>query len=182
MENIKLINKFLSSNYGMALDNKPKFRLVWSEHLTEVRKGIFHELQVIESIERRPKYSYIKDKFILEFYTLAFPKIFGRAITHSREIVMDGDNYEPLRVFQTKKNEYVKPDIEICKIFCDAFAEMITRPEGRRLTNRIATHDDVELMKKEVSRFEEMLAMDDSDLLQKFHYKEAVILPGKEVN
>lgn len=182
MENVKLINKFLESNYGRSLDNKPKFRLIWSEDLTEVRKGIFHPLQVIETIERRPKYSYLKDKYILEFYTLAFPEIFGRALSHSKQVVMNGDSYEPLRVFTTKKHEYVKPDIEICKIFCDRFIEMISRPEGRRLTNRIATHDDVELMKREVEKFESILQMSDSDLLDKIRNKETVFLPGKEVN
>lgn len=182
MENIKLINKFLESNYGRASDNKPKFRVVWSEDLTEVRKGLFNPLQVIESIERRPKYSYLKDKYILEFYTLAFPEAFGKALAHAREIVMDGDFYEPLRVFMTKKREYVKPDIEICKIFCDQFVEMINRPAARRLTARIASHNDVEEMKKEVAKFEEILNMDDSDLLQKFRYDEAVALPGKEFN
>jgi hypothetical protein len=180
MENIKLINKFLESNYGRSSDNKPKFRVVWSEDLTEVRRGIFHPLQVIETIERRPKYSYIKDKFILEFYTLAFPEIFGRALQHSKDTIMSGDNYEPLRVFMTKKREYIKPDIEICKLFCDQFIEMINRPEGRRLTNKIATYDDVEAMRKEIQKFEDMLNADDSDLLQKFRYQEAVVLPGKD--
>jgi hypothetical protein len=180
MENIKLINKYLETNYGRALDNKPKFRVVWSEDLTEVRKGIFSPVQVIESIERRPKYSYVKDKFILEFYTLAFPEVFGRALAHSRESIMNGDYYEPLRVFMTKDRGYIKPDIEICKIFCDQFIEMINRPAAKRLTDRIASHDDVEEMKKEVAKFESILNMEDSDLLQSIRAKEAVFLSGKE--
>ncbi len=181
MENVKLINKFIDSNYGRSLDNKPKFRVVWSEDLTEIRKGLFHPLQVVESIQEVRKYSYLKDRYILEVYTPAFPEQFGRALAHSKETIMRGDSYEPLRVFQTKKGVYLKPDIEVCKIICDGFLDIISRPAARRLTAKIANADDVRQIREEVRKFEEILNMSDSDMLMKLRYKEAVILPGKEI-
>lgn len=180
MEDIKSINKYLESSYGLSLDNKPKFRVIWSEDLFEVRKGLFSPGATMEEIRKVPKYSYIKDKYILEVYTLAFPETFGKALRHSEDIIMSGDRYEPLRVFQTKKNVPLDPQRDICKIICDRFIELINRPEGQRLTNRIATHDDVEAMKKEVRKFEDILNMSDSDMLQKFKWGEAIALPGKE--
>lgn len=180
MENVKLINKYLERTYGRALDNKPKFRVVWSEDLFEVRKGLFSPGATIEEIKRVPKYSYIQDKYILEVYTLAFPSAFGKALQHSVQIIMDGDKYEPLRVFRTRKGVYLPPDMEVCKIICDAFVELINRPEGKRLTEKQATYDDVQAMRKETAKFEEMLNADDWELTQKFAAKEAVALPGKE--
>jgi hypothetical protein len=183
MELVKLINKYLNSTYGQALDFKPKFRLVWSEDLTEVRKGIFSPLQVIETIEQVKKYTYFKDKWVLEVYTRAFPEQFGRALNHSEQSIMSGDYYEPIRVFQTRKGEYLPPNMEVCKILCDSFIELINRPEARRLTDKQANYNDTEQMRKETAKFFEMLSANDSDLLStKFRNKEAVVLPGKEVS
>jgi hypothetical protein len=84
MENVKLINKYLERAYGKALDGKPKFRVAWSEDMTEVRRGMHHKLAIKETIERVPKYSFLKDRWILEVNTLAFPAVFGRAIRHAK--------------------------------------------------------------------------------------------------
>lgn len=182
MELVKIINKYLESTYGRALDNKSKFRLVWSENLLETRKGMFSPLQVFESIEKVKKYTYFNDRWVLEVYTRAFPEVFGRALSHSKEVILDGDFYEPIRVFQTRKNEYLRPDLEVCKILCDSFVELVNRPEARRLTAKQASYDDTEQMRKETAKFFEMLSANDSDLLAtKFRHQEAVLLPGKEI-
>lgn len=182
MENVKLINKFLESTYGRAQDNKPKFRLVWSEDLFETRKGLFGELAVFEEIRKVPKYMGITDRWILEIYTLAYPQIYHKAIDAKSKIVMDGDGYETLRVFQTKKGEYLKPDLEICKIICDNWVELVNRPEARRLTAKQADYNDVQQMRKETEKFFEILNANDSDLLAtKFRYKEAVMIHREEV-
>jgi hypothetical protein len=181
MELVKFINKYLASIYGQALDSKPKFRVVWSEDLLETRKGLFNEFQVIESIEKVKKYSYLKDKYILEVYTYAFPEQFGRALAHSKDVILDGDHYEPLRVFQTRKGIYLRPDIEICKIICDGFLELISRPAAKRLTEKIANANDVAEMRQETEKFFDILNSDDSSLLSQFRDGEAVVLPGKEI-
>lgn len=176
MENIKYINKYLESTYGRAQDNKPKFRVAWSEDLYEVRKGLFSELAVFEEVKKVRKYTYFKDRWVLEIYTLAYPEVFGRAIAQKNEIVMSGDGYESLRVFQTRKGEYLKPDLEVCKIICDGFVELVNRPEGRRLTAKQADYNDKKKMEEESAKFFEILSGDDSTLIQQFHDKEAVII------
>jgi hypothetical protein len=176
MENVKRINKFLKDNYGYSFDNKPKFRLVWSEDLLETRKGLFGELAIYEEIRKVPKYSFVRDRWVLEVYTLSFPGIFGRSIQHKQDIVMDSDGYEPLRIFQTKKRVYLKPDLEICKIICDKFSELTTRPEARRLTEKQANYEDVQKMRAEADKFFELLNADDSTLINQFHDGEAVII------
>src|SRR4030067_2673742 len=165
MENVKRINKFLVEHCGYALDNKPRFRLVWSEDLLETRKGLFSELAVFEEIRKVPKYSFVKDRWILEIYTLAYPEIFGRAIVHKKDVVFDSDGYEPLRGFQTRKGEYLRPDLEVCKIICDGWSALVNRPEGRRLTAKQATYDDKKKVEAEADKFFNMLNDDDSTLL-----------------
>lgn len=181
MENVKRINKYLHDTYGSALDGKPKFRVVWSEDLFEVRKGQFSDTIIFEDIRKAPKYMAVSDRYILEVYTLAYPGIFHRAIQHKANIVLDGDGYEPLRVFQSRDGKYLKPDLEVCKILCDSWAELVNRPEARRLTAKQADYNDKQIMEKEVAKFYEMLSANDSDLLaNKFQDREAIILPGKE--
>ncbi len=189
MENIKRINKYLEQIYGRALDNKPKFRVVWSNELTEVRHGSFDRytesgiyLGSHEGIQRAPKYTYIRDKYVLEVYTRAFPEVFGGSIVHSTDIVKEGDFYEPLRVFRTKNNEYLPPREDVCKIVCDSFIELINRPNSQRLTRTINDNNDERDMKAEIAKFESILQMDDSDLLGKIRNKEAIFLPGKDIS
>lgn len=180
MELVKIINKYLERTYGRALDNKPKFRLVWSEDLLETRKGLFSEFQVFESIEKVKKYTYFRDRWVLEVYTHAFPEQFGGALAHSRDVILDGDHYEPLRVFQKRDGTYLPPDMEVCKIICDGFIELINRPAARRLTAKQADYNDVQEMKQETEKFFDILNSDDSDLLLKLRSQEAVVLPGKD--
>jgi len=183
MENVKLINKYLESTYGRALDNKPKFRVAWSEDLFEVRKGLFFPLQVVETIERAHKYSMISDKYILEVYTRAFPDVFAQALKHSNEVIMESDGYEPIRVFMDRDGNYLPPHMGVCKIFCDSFIELINRPEAKRLTAKQANYEDVQKMRQEVDKFYELLSANDSDLLAgRFVHKEAIMLPGKDWN
>lgn len=182
MENVKYINKILKSKYGCALDGPAKFRVAWSEDLFEVRKGLFSELAIYEEVRRVPKYSYIKDKFVLEVYTRAFPNMFGSAIVDAERIVLESDFYEPLRVFKTRDGKYLPPNLEVCEAICNAFAELINRPVSQRLTEKIAASQEVEQVDKEVKTFFNILTMSDSDLLQSLRAKETIILPGIEVN
>ena len=179
MENIKHINKYLKSQYGTALDGSfAKFRIAWSEDLFETRKGLFSELAIMEEIRTVPKYSYIKDKFILEVYVRAFPDVFGRSIEHNELAVLKSDGYEPLRVFRTRDNKYLPPDLEISKLICDAFIELVNRPKSQRLTEGVAANNEKQSIDSEVEKFFNILSMSDSDLLQQFKHKEAIILPG----
>lgn len=187
MENIKLINKYLVDTYGQSLDGKPKFRVVWVNDLYEVRKGNFERfteggiyLGSFNGIQKAPKYTYIRDKFILEVYTKAFPNTFEGSIVQSSDTVKEGDYYEPLRVFKTKDNKYLPPRQDVCKVICDAFLELINRPSARRLVERIAAHDDKEALEKETAKFFDMLDKDDSDILSALRDGEGVGYSGKE--
>lgn len=182
MEELKAINKYLLDTYGKALDGKPKFRVIWSDDHTEARLGLHGPNAEVETVKEVPKYNFFRERFVLEAYTLAFEGIFGAAIRHAKGIVRRGDNYEPLRVFQTREGNFLEPDREVCKIVCDSFVALINRPAGQRLTKKQATAQDVQEMRAETQKFFELLSADDSDLIHKFRDGEAVLVHKNEVN
>lgn len=192
MENVKLINKSLVDQYGKALDGTPKFRVVWSNDLYETRKGRFERhteagiyLGSYEGIQKAPKYTYIRDKYILEVYTKAFPDVFGGSILQSSDIVKEGDFYEPLRVFQRKvngKQEYLPPRWDVCKVICDSFVDLINRPRAQRITDEIVKADDKRQFDGEVAKFFDILTHEDSDILLALRDKEGVGYSGKEMS
>lgn len=183
MENVKIINRALETSYGRALDGKPKFRVVFSNDLFEVRRGQFERyteggiyLGSFEGVQKAPKYTYIRDKYILEVYTKAFPEIFGRSILHSSGTIESGDFYEPLRVFKDKDNNYLPPNETVCRIICNGFLELVNRPAGQRLTEKDALADEVKQYDKEVATFFDMLKSEDSDVLASLRFGEGVAL------
>jgi hypothetical protein len=108
----EFLNKKLAEAYGI-FHGQPRFRLVWSTDLTEMRTGDFkvevkgweqldlgtaHETKVV------PKYSYAMDRWVLEelIYSEFTPK----------ELVAQGPlSYEPLYVFwEGDAGDYVEPD------------------------------------------------------------------------
>ena len=71
-EEHKSLNNWLRESYGRTVTGKTKFRIVWSEDITEHRKGQFNEfygkifLRTIIGIRELPKYNYIHNRYILE--------------------------------------------------------------------------------------------------------------------
>lgn len=68
----KELSNWLRESYGQTVTGKTKFRLVWSEDITENRKGEFNEfygkifLRTIVGTRELPKYNYIHNRYILE--------------------------------------------------------------------------------------------------------------------
>jgi hypothetical protein len=103
MENVKLINKQLAKIYGIILDGRSNFRLVWSNDETEKRfvidkwimlNGIYQPSNGAIEIKKysHPQY---KDRFILE--QLKFSP-------NSEIIGSEFGHYEPMWVFREHDN------------------------------------------------------------------------------
>lgn len=71
-EELVNINSWLAIKYGCLYDGRPKYRLVWANDLTEMRRGIFLDwndfVGYTETEDTRlcPKYWYLTDQWILE--------------------------------------------------------------------------------------------------------------------
>ena len=97
------INKWLQKTYGKNVIGKPKFRLVWSEEITENRKGEWNEfcgnlfLRTVKGVRLVKKYNYITERYILEGW-------YDADLSTNGEIpdAKNGD-YVPVYVFEDSK-------------------------------------------------------------------------------
>jgi hypothetical protein len=141
------INKALAK-YGKMLDGKPIFRVIWADDLTEMRVGIFNEfygsvfLRQSKGVQQVPKYSYIKERWVLERYS-----------PNPNPEVLNYDNYEPVYCFRDKDGNYLPPLLKICTIIIDG----IINPKRLTPQQELELHEAM-LRKKEdedVMRLEE---------------------------
>jgi len=109
-EELKKINTYLADKYG-RLHDKPRFRLIWSTDEFEIRKSTFAyeydglDLGTVEDTRKVPKYSYAKDRYVLEeiTYTRYVP---------AELVEQEPVSYEPLWVFWTgDAGDYQEPDL-----------------------------------------------------------------------
>jgi hypothetical protein len=172
MEQVKIFNNRLKELYGVALDGKPRFRVVWSEDLTE--KRFFPEYHLYSpggiwlGIERNvvkedKKYNYIKDRWIMEVYDPA------QAINPE---IRAGDFYEPIFVFD-KKGQYLKPEWFAIEYIVKRYFAALEMPKRTEAMDRREDEADLE---HETQRFMDYLEDESSNWANKFRYQEAVII------
>lgn len=175
MEDPKLINEALKTQFGESVKGKPKFRVVWSEDLHEKRHGIHRKyhgplyLGEYYGVEECKKYSYLNEKWVLEVYT---PESLN-----NREA--DTDGYEPIWVLQDDKGHYLPPNLEFCLFIIDAW--LFAKGGHTRKNDSILETEEKESFDKEVKDSEKQLEeTSSSPLMGKFHDKEAIIVHKDE--
>lgn len=174
MDNIQTINKNLKLFYGLEVDGNPRFRLVFSTGLIEKRYGTFNKFYKDTNIwlgrhtglEERPKYNFVKDKWVLERYQPT-QKLYGE--------IKAGDNYEPRYVFQDKNNNYLKPIWKVVEIICTAVLNAESGNVPKR-TEKMDEYDYEKKLDKEVLDFMDVLDITPDS--QRFRSGETILLPG----
>lgn len=137
--------------YGKSLDNRSKFRLVWSTDQFEVRRSLFeYSLNGIyiglqEEIRRVPKYMMIQDRWILEELVL------GQA--HPDLLESFNGTYEPLYVFESSAGIPLPVTLKILEIVMSYKMRQIS---SMAIRSRILTEQE-----EKTKRIDEA----DSDLL-----------------
>jgi hypothetical protein len=102
-EEHKELNNWLRETYGKSITGKTSFRLVWSNDITEKRRGQFNEfygkifLRTVTGIRELPKYNYIHNRYILEIWV-------GQDLSSNGEVpdAIHGD-YAPVWVFENSE-------------------------------------------------------------------------------
>lgn len=118
MEEAKVVSKLLSENFPKTFDGRPLFRLVWSEDMTEVRKGAFSDyygdifLREVTEVRKVKKYDFIKDRYILERLYI------GKADPTGELVQAESGSYEPVFVFQRPNGDYLKPIWRAVELLC----------------------------------------------------------------
>ena len=171
MEEAKLINITLSRLYGKALDGHMKFRLAWSDSLTEVRKGRFDKyssggiyLCTVEEIREATKYSYIKERWILEAYERG---------AEDQPDIYKSDGYEPIYVFWSKDHVYLKPRLDVCEDVIKAWLD-VKHGIVIRKNDRIVANEAESARQKEEDEYYDELTQDGTE--GKFSSGEAVLI------
>lgn len=148
MTDVEIINQRLLS-FGKTLNNRPKWRVVWSDDQLEKRTGIFNEFVTGIFIRTKvgtfevPKYPYIKERWILERYVP--PEYsYNPEIPDSRN-----GSYEPLFPFEDGDGNPLPLNIKACEFI----VRMAESPRSKMNENEIKAH----LEKKEALEVEEIL-------------------------
>jgi len=126
---VDLINEKLLLYYGVELDGRPRYRVVWSSTQFEKRVGAFNEfygsifLREFVGVRDVPKYPYDKDRWIVErlFYI------------HNAEIIAEKPgSYEPVYVLKGPNSEFLPLNWRVVDLVIN-YAEK--KPLGIKLTD-----------------------------------------------
>lgn len=162
------INDWLFQSQGVTPAGGPKFKLVWSDNETELRKGEFNEfygsifLRSFSGIKEVPKYSYIQERWILEMW-----------IPYANKELPESENkgtYEPFWVFSDKKGNYLRPTMKAVQFLVE-FTQKTARVPSMTRASELREEDQIQL-DKEIAEF--MDRLDTSPLLNSLEMRDAV--------
>lgn len=161
-------NSRLHQFYGTDIAKRPRFRLVWSEDITEKQDGEHHEfdasgalLGIFKGIKEVPKYRNIGvfDRYVLEVLS---------------DVPNGQDDYEPAFVFQTADRKFLPPAWKAIEVICYAWVN--------RNNKDVQAKEITDAEEREVSSsgiFEELFG-NDTAVSDSFKQGSAIALPGKD--
>ena len=169
-EEHKDLNKFLRETYGKTLSGKTIFRLVWSEDVTEIRKGEFNEfygkifLRTVVGARELKKYNYISNRFILEAWI-------NSDLSSNGEVpnAVNGD-YVPVWVFEDAENKPLPVNQKVLSF-------IIAAVRGQVRKDQIISEKEQE--EKEIAQMVESMDDHPSDFKTSGPTRNAVAYSGK---
>src|SRR5258706_5451002 len=117
LETIESINKRLIDHFGLFENGEPNFRVVWSEDQREKRFMAYTDegfALLIPEVREVRKYSYIRDKYILERIV---------PVPDSASELTTKLSYEPFWTFEDDRGFPVPPKFEMAKLLIDTLIE-----------------------------------------------------------
>ena len=168
-QEVNTINSKLIQQFGKTLDNKAKFRIIWSDEQFEYRTGTFNEfyktlfLRTTKGVKQVPKYNYIKSRWILELYNspIGDPNI------------MDYNGYEPLYVFENAHGNPLPPRLTVCQIIIQHFLTPMIAAEKKSIWESI----DKKELQKDIDYFKDVIEEESPYISTMLHVGEAIIVP-----
>lgn len=167
-EPIELINKKLLEDYGYAFNDKPNFKLVFSEDQYEKRLTGFtdegFELLVPE-VRLLPKYKqWVTAKYILERLV---------PVTGETDLT-EKVSYEPAWIFQDKHQNYLPPFFDGCKLIIDSLLEKSGQSGHAKYKDKNVSKEERLI---ELKKVEDQLFGNETDLTDNLHYGSGVSVP-----
>lgn len=158
------MNERLRAYYGTdASCSHSRFRLAWTDDLTEKRESEFGDPPVKE-VREAPKYAYIRERWILEVHL-------------ANQIEMPDlktyDHYEPLWLFTVNKGEYYRPTWNDIEMMVKIYIAQMTRPIQKK--NSIIVANEAEMQRQhEEDELYEIISQGRSFLGEQLREGEAV--------
>lgn len=154
---VEYINRQLRDRYGFASDNRPIFRVVWSNDQTEIRKIEYSEAGIFFTtprIERVKKYSWIVDKWILE-------RLVEVPLQQQEEIPESALSYEPLWVYETNSGIRLPPDLDVALFVIDTMYAALGK---KSLSDRVDKEKEnpIEARRDRINKLEKELFGDET--------------------
>jgi hypothetical protein len=129
MTDVEIINDWLSNQYR-TLENRPVYRLVWSEDIFENRLGtfrIFTEsglfIREVTEVRKVRKYNYIHHRWIFEIFAP------GNITRNSETPDAENGDYVPVYVFESGTGIYLMPTRKVVEFLISALEGKIKRDE-----------------------------------------------------
>jgi hypothetical protein len=178
-EKIETINQFLRDNYGIDTDDSlPIFRVVWSEDQYEKRETKYTDTGIellTAEIREVPKYSYLKDVYILERRVLVPEQ-------NQKELAGLQKSYEPLWNFKQEDGTPIPPTIQGCKFVIDAVYAALGKKSLSKYKDPmegLTAGEVYELNKQRIDKIQEELFGEESSLGGETHNASgsAIIVP-----
>lgn len=167
MTNEEIINKKLVETYGCELDGRPRYRLVWSDSATELRRGVhtkwYKKIWLGEwiGVKECKKYTYIHERWILE--KLQFFPV--------KELVdSEKGHYEPIWVFYDPQGGYQRPELKY------VLYAINTLQNGGVRDKAYWESEEAKRDAAEMEYYEQVLGFDYIPTM--LHNREAIIVPG----
>lgn len=177
--NVQEINRQLQESYGIDTEStQPMWRVSWAADQYEMRVDNVTASGVqllFPEIMRLPKYSWIKDEWILENLVLV-------PIQNQADIPEFKKSYECIWRFHDRFKKPIEPHFWACQFLIDAITAVKT---GNPMNVRKyydpqvgkTTKEQLEIDKKRIDDLVEQLFGDESDLMMRTVTGEAIVVP-----
>lgn len=181
LERLETINQRLIDYFGVdTTSDRAIWRVVWSDDQYE-KQLIYHTREGLELItpiwEERPKYPYIKERFILERLVLV-------PIPNLSEMT-DVVSYEPMWTFSDKNNNPLPPKWEAIKHIIDVVYSAIgkhnTTVKYRDPDSGKTTKDIIQEHRDRIAKIQMDLFGNETDVTDALGLKEGISVPTNYV-
>ena len=168
---IEILNKELRDLFGIdTVTGDPIWRVVWSEDQYEKRLVKFSDggIEYIHPvIEKRKKYTYIKDRFILEQLVLV-PEL------QQAELAGKKISYECLWTFEDNKGNPLPPKLEACQLIINT----VNAVKGKSsLAKYVDNSEEPDVKKARLKKIHEELFGNETNVGDALAYKTGVVNP-----
>lgn len=171
---ISILNSQLVDLYGIdTVTGMPMWRISWSEDQFEKRRmdvspaGI--ELLYPQVFEV-PKYSYIKDKYVLERLVVIPP-------VNTDELPVAKLSYEPVWVYQSRDGGYLLPILQATKFVIDSVYAAIRQDGSMAKYKESADSLSEEGREERIKSLQEELFGNETNTGDALAYREGVVVP-----